>query len=89
MIYLDHAATTPVPREVADAMYEVLTEQFGNPSSQYQPGLDMKRRVEDWRRTVAGALGCEFNTVDFMHLTSRGHKALAGKLAELVPELVK
>ena len=31
MIYLDHAATTPVPRAVADAMYEVLTEQFGNP----------------------------------------------------------
>ena len=32
MIYLDHAATTPVPREVADTMYEVLTNQFGNPS---------------------------------------------------------
>ena len=29
MIYLDHAATTPIPREVADAMYQVLTEQFG------------------------------------------------------------
>ena len=28
MIYLDHAATTPVPREVADAMYAVLTEQL-------------------------------------------------------------
>ena len=27
MIYLDHAATTPVPRPVADAMYTVLTEQ--------------------------------------------------------------
>ncbi|MFR1618073.1 MAG: aminotransferase class V-fold PLP-dependent enzyme [Dysosmobacter welbionis] len=38
MIYLDHAATTPVPRAVADAMYEVLTEQFGNPSSQYPWG---------------------------------------------------
>ena len=25
MIYLDHAATTPVPRAVADAMYDVLT----------------------------------------------------------------
>ena len=36
MIYLDHAATTPVPREVADTMYEVLTNQFGNPSAQYQ-----------------------------------------------------
>ena len=37
----------------------------------------------------AGEVGCEFNAVDFMHLTSRGHKTLAGKLAELVPELVK
>ena len=37
MIYLDHAATTPIPREVADAMYAVLTEQYGNPSSQYPP----------------------------------------------------
>ena len=25
MIYLDHAATTPVPKDVADAMYAVLT----------------------------------------------------------------
>lgn len=58
MIYLDHAATTPVPRAVADAMYEVLTEQFGNPSSQYPMGLEMKRRVEAWRKTVADALGC-------------------------------
>ena len=58
MIYLDHAATTPVPREVADAMYEVLTNQFGNPSSQYQLGLDMKKQVEGWRETVADALGC-------------------------------
>ena len=37
----------------------------------------------------AGEVGCEFNQIDFMHLTSRGHKALAAKLAELVPELVK
>ena len=29
MIYLDHAATTPLPRPVADAMYQVLTEEFG------------------------------------------------------------
>ena len=59
MIYLDHAATTPVPREVADAMYAVLTEQYGNPSSQYPMGADMKKQVESWRKTVAGALGCQ------------------------------
>ena len=65
MIYLDHAATTPVPREVADAMYEVLTEQFGNPSSQYPFGADMKRRVEGWRQTVADALGCPAKNLYF------------------------
>lgn len=59
MIYLDHAATAPVPREVADAMYRVLSEQFGNPSSQYPMGLEMKKQVEGWRRIVADALGCE------------------------------
>lgn len=58
MIYLDHAATTPVPREVADTMYQVLTEQFGNPSSQYRIGLEMNKRVAQWRRTVAEALDC-------------------------------
>ena len=30
----------------------------------------------------------EFNTVDFMHLSRKGHAQLAAKLAELVPELV-
>jgi len=65
MIYLDHAATTPVPREVADAMYEVLTERFGNPSSQYPFGADMKKQIGVWRETVAGALGCESRQLFF------------------------
>ena len=72
MIYLDHAATTPVPRAVADAMYEVLTEQFGNPSSQYTLGQEMKKRVELWRGTVAGAVGCEAKSLYF---TSCGTEA--------------
>lgn len=72
MIYLDHAATTPVPRAVADAMYEVLTGQFGNPSSQYQLGLDMKRRVEGWRKTVASALGCEAKQLLFTSCGTEG-----------------
>lgn len=36
----------------------------------------------------AGVLGCEFNQVDFMHLTKQGHATLAEGLAELVPQLV-
>ena len=69
MIYLDHAGTTPVPRPVADAMYEVLTNQFGNPSSQYPLGREAKQLVEGCRATVAGALGCR---PENLHFTSCG-----------------
>ena len=34
-------------------------------------------------------LGAEFNTVDYMHLTRKGHAALAENLAKHIPELVK
>ncbi|MBQ2996914.1 MAG: cysteine desulfurase [Oscillibacter sp.] len=72
MIYLDHAATTPVPREVADTVYEVLTTRFGNPSSQYEAGLSMKRSVEEWRKTVAAALGCEAKQLFFTSCGTEG-----------------
>ena len=78
MVYLDHAATTPVPRAVADVMYAVLTEQFGNPSAQYPMGLEMKRRVEAWRATVAQAVGCEPGRLFF---TSCGTEGTTGPSA--------
>ena len=53
-------------------MYAVLTEQFGNPSSQYPMGAEMKRQVEQWRRTVAAALGCDAGRLYF---TSCGTEA--------------
>ena len=46
MIYLDHAATTPLPEAVADTMYDVLRHQFGNPSAQYPLGREAKELVE-------------------------------------------
>jgi len=58
MHYLDYAATTPVPAEVAQAMAEVLTGGFGNPSSQYELGRQAKALVDRSRAAVAGALGC-------------------------------
>ncbi len=36
----------------------------------------------------AGALGCPFNQVDFMHLTRQGHRQLADHLAALIPTLI-
>ena len=37
----------------------------------------------------AQELGCEFNQVDYMHLTNKGHATLAKILAEKIPQLVK
>ncbi len=63
--YLDHAATTPVPEAVAKTMYDVLTGQFGNPSSQYPIGREAKALVEQSRKTVASALGCQAEELYF------------------------
>ena len=72
MIYLDHAATTPIPAAVADEMCAVLRTQFGNPSAQYPMGLEMKRRVESWRSVVAGALGCRPGELYFTSCGTEG-----------------
>ena len=69
MIYLDHAATTPVPMAVADEMYHVLTQQFGNPSSQYPMGQEAKKLVEGCRAVIAKAVGCQPKE---LHFTSCG-----------------
>ena len=69
MHYLDHAATTPIPRAVADHMYRVLTEQFGNPSAQYPLGFEARSLTEDSRAVIAGALGCK---ADSLYFTSCG-----------------
>ena len=69
MIYLDHAATTPIPAAVADEMYRVLTQQFGNPSSQYPMGQEARKMVEGCRAVIAAALGCQSGE---LHFTSCG-----------------
>ena len=35
------------------------------------------------------ANGCEFNSIDYMHLTRKGHTQLAERVAALVPQIVK
>ena len=57
MIYLDHAATTPVRSEVLDAMRPYFSEHFGNPSSLHSYGLDARVAVEQARQHVASAIG--------------------------------
>ena len=64
-IYLDYNATTPIAREVAEAMAPFLNEHFGNPSSSHPYGVFAKRAVESARAQVATLLGCKAAEVAF------------------------
>ncbi len=65
MIYLDHNATTPVDPRVFEAMKPYLTEKYGNPSSIYRAGQDVRKAVEDARDLVAALLGATSREVYF------------------------
>jgi cysteine desulfurase len=71
-IYLDHAATTPVRREVLEAMLPFLTAQFGNPSSAHSFGRAARAALDEAHERVARRLNGEAREVVF---TSGGTEA--------------
>ena len=66
MIYLDHAAATPLRREVAAAMAEVARAPYGNPSSSHGWGRAARAALEDARERAARALTTEPRCVHFV-----------------------
>ena len=58
-IYFDNAATTMVCREAADAAYNIMTENYGNPSSTHTMGRNARKALESAREQLARALGAE------------------------------
>ena len=42
-VYLDNSATTAVFPQVADLMYKIMTEDYGNPSSMHRKGIDAEK----------------------------------------------
>jgi cysteine desulfurase len=72
MLYLDHAAASPVRPEVLDAMRPYLAGVFGNPSSHHTVGEAAASALEDARRRVARVLGMRAGDVVF---TSGGTEA--------------
>jgi cysteine desulfurase len=71
-IYLDHAATTPLRREVLDAMLPFMTDSFGNPSSAHSFGRVARAALDDAHERVATRLGAQGREVVF---TSGGTEA--------------
>lgn len=64
-IYFDNAATTPLDKEVLDAMLPFMTTQFGNPSSIYSYGRETRLAVETARKTVARLLNAHPGEIFF------------------------
>lgn len=65
MLYLDHAATSPVRPEVLEAMRPFLTGVFGNPSSHHTAGEAAASALDGARARVARVLGMRTNDVVF------------------------
>ncbi len=71
-VYLDHAATTPLDPEVAEAMARIFRETHGNPSSIYAEGRAARAAVDRARDEVAAAIQAEPSEIVF---TSGGTEA--------------
>ncbi len=71
-IYLDNSATTPVDRDVVDAMLPYLTEKFGNASSIHFFGQEARAGVDKARHQVADLINARPNEIVF---TSGGTEA--------------
>lgn len=64
-IYMDYAATTPIKKEVAEAMMPYYTEIFGNPSSVHFFGRGVKGAIDNARDEVAKLIGANSSEVYF------------------------
>lgn len=64
-IYLDHAASTPVRREVREAMEPYLSEEYANPSGVHRFARAARRAVDEAREQLAAVLGCDPSEVTF------------------------
>ena len=64
-VYADNAATTPVSREVIEAMQPAFETAWGNPSSQHRKGYEAKELVDGARERIAKVFNCQASEIYF------------------------
>ena len=65
MIYLDHAATTPMAEQVAASMQPYFAKNYGNASTIYEFGEKSRQAVEHARTVIAHSLHARPNEIYF------------------------
>lgn len=83
-VYADNAATTPVSREVIDAMTPIFETHWGNPSSLHEKGREAKDILDDARERCAKVLGCSASEIYFTSCgTEADNWAISGAVRKL------
>ena len=65
LVYLDHAATTPLKQEVVNAMLPYFSECYGNPSALYGMGEKSRNVITEQRKLIAKTLGTKGQNIYF------------------------
>ena len=82
LVYLDHAATTPMRPDAVEAMLPFLTERFANPSGSHRFARDARRAVDEARDRVAEVIGCRPGEVVFTGCgTESDNAAIVGAIS--------
>lgn len=63
--YLDNSATTRVSENAARLVYDIMTKDYGNPSSMHRKGFDAEKYIRGARETFAGILKCSEKEIFF------------------------
>ncbi len=58
LVYLDHAATTPMRREAIEAMLPYLDQSYANPSGSHRFARQARQALDDAREVIATVIGC-------------------------------
>jgi cysteine desulfurase len=85
IIYLDNNATTQLDPAVIDEMLPFLTEYYGNPSSGYVFGRQVRQAIDLARERVAALLGCEPGEIVFTGCGTESNNAAVNSALQLDP----
>ncbi len=86
LIYMDHAATTPMDSVVLSVMLPYFSDVFANPSSIYALAQESRKVVDDSRLKIASLLGARRSEIIFTSGgTESDNAALRGVAAALRP----
>ena len=85
IIYLDNNATTQLDPAVIEEMLPFLTDYYGNPSSGYTFGRQVRRAIDLARERVAALLGCEPGEVVFTSCGTESNNAAVNSAVQLDP----